>query len=56
MFTTGLFWIFRAWSAHRSVFSVSLQLLSAGDTQAIITVRALPPSESFSRRVRLLSR
>ena len=56
MFTTGLFWIFRACPAHRSVLSVSLQLLSAGDTHAIITVRALPPSESFSRRVRLLSR
>ena len=45
-FTTGLLRMARALAAYRSVDSVSSRLMSAGDTQAIMTVRELPPSES----------
>ncbi len=48
------------WLAHRraylSVVSVSSKLMSAGDTQATMMVRELPPRESCSMRVSLESR
>ena len=46
LFTTGLFLIFLALLAYFSVFNVSSKLISAGETQAIIEVRELPPKES----------
>jgi hypothetical protein len=52
---TGLFLMRRALSAYLRVLSVSSLLMSAGLTQAIITVRLLPPSESCSTRVSLES-
>lgn len=52
----GLFWMFLARLAYRSVLSVSSWLQAAGPTLAIMTVRVLPPSESCSRRVSLESR
>ena len=48
---TALFLMFLARLAYLRVLSVSSKLLSAGDTQAIMTVRELPPSESCSMRV-----
>lgn len=51
LLTTGLFLMWRALSAYRSVLSVSSRLMSAGLTHAIMTVRLLPPSESCSSRV-----
>ena len=50
IFTIGLFLIWRARSAYRSVFSVSSKLLSAGLTQAIIRVLLLPPRESKEKK------
>jgi hypothetical protein len=38
-----------AWSAKRSVLSVSAAFTAAGDTVATRHVLALPPSESWSR-------
>lgn len=55
-FTMGLFSIFFALAAYRSVPSVSAAESLAGDTQAIISVLAFPPSESMSSRVSLESR
>ena len=55
-FTTGWFFTRFARSAQRSVLTVSLAFDSSPLTQAIIVVLLLPPSESFSRRVSLLSR
>lgn len=45
-FTTGLFLIFLALLAYLIVLKLSSWLLSAGEAQAIIVVRELPPSES----------
>ena len=42
----GLFLIFLALEAYLRVLRVSSKLISAGETQAIIEVLELPPSES----------
>ena len=55
-FTRALFTMAEARDAKRNVLIVSSKLLSAGDTQANITVMPLPPSASFNRRVSLDSR
>jgi hypothetical protein len=55
-FTTALFLMFRARFAYLSVFTVSPAFHSAGLTHAIMSVCALPPRESCSRRVSLESR
>ena len=43
-----LFLMFLALLAYFRVFRVSMKSRSEGDTQAIITVRLLPPRESCS--------
>lgn len=48
-FTTGLFFMFLALFAYRSVFMLSSRFTSAGLTQAIMTVRLLPPRESCNQ-------
>ena len=54
--TAGLFWIFLARDAKCSVLAVSSRCRDDGETQASISVRPSPPSESISRRVSLESR
>jgi len=51
----GLFLMFLARDAYLSVFSVSPKLHSAGEQAAIITVRELPPRESYRILVSLES-
>lgn len=46
LLTMGLFLIFLALEAYLRVLRVSSKLISAGETQAIIEVLELPPSES----------
>mmetsp|Transcript_36114 Transcript_36114/g.118961 ORF Transcript_36114/g.118961 Transcript_36114/m.118961 type:complete len:202 (+) Transcript_36114:2458-3063(+) len=53
---SSLFWICRARLAYLSVLSVSSMSASLGETHAIISVCALPPSESCSSRVSFESR
>ena len=48
--------IFLALLAYFSVLRVSSRLASAGEMQATITVRELPPRESCNRRVSFESR
>ena len=48
--------MFLALDAYLTVDRVSSILLSAGDAQAIIVVRELPPKESYKILVSLLSR
>ena len=50
--TTGLFFICLARSAYLKVLSVSAILLSAGLTQAIISVLLFPPRESVKQKTR----
>ncbi len=49
------FLIFRAWAAYFKVLIVSSLFVNELETQAIIIVLALPPSESFNSLVSLLS-
>ena len=55
LFTTGLFFMFLALLAYLIVLKDSSWFCSAGETQAIIVVLELPPSESCSIRVSLES-
>lgn len=49
---TALFLIFLAWSAYRSVLSVSSYCTSAGEIAAIMAVLEFPPRLSFNNQVR----
>jgi len=50
-FTMGLFLMFLALLAYLIVLRDSSWFNSEGETQAIIVVRELPPSESYKIRV-----
>ena len=52
---TGLLLMLRALAAYRSVLVDSSKLLSAGETQAIMTVLELPPRLSCNPRCYTMS-